>query len=45
MQGRVRSVKLDRVRRFQRGQETETFKREPQVKKALLSFSIIYEHP
>jgi hypothetical protein len=30
------------VRRFQRGQETEVFKRYPQPAKAYLSFSILY---
>lgn len=42
-QGRPRHVALARVRRFQRGQETDVFRRRPQPLRALLSFSIMYQ--
>jgi hypothetical protein len=42
MQGRIRFVPLLQMRHFQRGQETDVFKRCPQPKKAFLSFSILY---
>ncbi|GAX81426.1 hypothetical protein CEUSTIGMA_g8856.t1 [Chlamydomonas eustigma] len=40
--GRVRRVHLGWVRSFQRGQETEVFKRHLQPSKSHLSFSVIY---
>ena len=41
-QGRTRRVPLQWVRKFQRGQETEVFKRHLQPARAFLSFSILY---
>ncbi len=43
-QGRIRRVPLAWMRRFQRGQETDVFRRYPQPSKAFQSFSIIYLH-
>eukprot|EP00798_Chlamydomonas_sp_ICE-L_P032379 gene32379-2571_t len=40
--GRTRHVLISSIHKFQRGQETDIFKRFPQPKKALFSFSIIY---
>ena len=42
LQGRTRRVPLQWVRKFQRGQETEVFKRHLQPARAFLSFSILY---
>ena len=38
----MRGVYLTQVRDFIRGQETEVFKRYPQPRRTLLSFSILY---
>ncbi|GFH25126.1 BRX domain-containing protein, partial [Haematococcus lacustris] len=40
--GRTRRVALSAMTRFQRGQDTDVFRRYPQPTKAFLSFSIIY---
>lgn len=42
VQGKMRNVQLMRMRQFQRGQETDVFRRRPQPMRAFLSFSILY---
>ena len=42
-QGRIRRINISKIKRFQRGQDTDVFRRYPQPKKAHLSFSILYQ--
>lgn len=42
MQGRIRRVPLTWVVRFQRGQDTDVFRRYPQPQRVITSFSVIY---